>query len=118
MPRSAGGSAAFQDHFEGQSWKNELGIVDLLAWCVRQVQVHHFFSWIISYSANVFDLNQSVMYEKLWHLIIPPLMTIMDDFEVYYKVRGVQIVSEMLRQVPAGILRRTGVDGLLFTVCS
>ena len=59
---------------------------------------------------------QTEMYEKLWHLIIPPLMTVMDDYEVRFKLLGVQIVSEMLRKAPADTLRRTGVDGLLFTV--
>ncbi len=56
------------------------------------------------------------MYERLWHLVIPPVMTLLDDYEVKYKLQGVKVVSEMLKNVPAEILRRTGIDGLLFTV--
>lgn len=62
--------------------------------------------------------QQSGMYDRLWPLIIPPLMTVLDDYEVHYKLLGVQIVSEMLQKAPAEILRRTGVDDLLFTVSS
>ncbi|KAI0699846.1 hypothetical protein BC835DRAFT_1267219 [Cytidiella melzeri] len=95
MPRSSGGIAGYQDHFENQSWKQDLGTVDILLWCVRH--------------------TEGPMFERLWHLIIPPIMTLLDDFEVTYKLRGVEIVSEMLKKVPAEILRRTGIDGLLFT---
>ena len=56
------------------------------------------------------------MYERLWHLIIPPIMTLLDDYEVSYKLLGVQAVAKMLENVPAEILRRSGVDELLFTV--
>ncbi|KAG5353722.1 hypothetical protein C0989_003148 [Termitomyces sp. Mn162] len=52
-------------------------------------------------------------YETLWHLVIPPVMALLDDFEAHNKLRGVGIVSEMLREVPSQLLRRTGVDGLI-----
>ncbi len=40
-------------------------------------------------------------------------MTLLDDYETEYKLQGVIIVEEMLRRVPKGLLKRTGVDGLL-----
>lgn len=43
-------------------------------------------------------------------------MTIVDDFQALYKLRGVRIVSELLGKAPTDLLRRTGVDGLLFAV--
>lgn len=43
-------------------------------------------------------------------------MTLLDDYEAPYKLRGIKIVSDMLERVPVDILRRTGIDGLLFTV--
>lgn len=43
-------------------------------------------------------------------------MTYLDDFEAPYKLRGVQLVSDLLPRVPPELLKRTGVDGLLFTV--
>lgn len=45
-------------------------------------------------------------------------MTLLDDYETLYRLRGVQVVSEMIERVPADLLRRTGVDGLLFSVGS
>jgi hypothetical protein len=43
-------------------------------------------------------------------------MTLLDDYEARYKLKGVEIVSEMLRNVPKEILKRSGVDGLIRTV--
>ena len=45
-------------------------------------------------------------------------MTLLDDYEVKFKLQGVELVSEMLKNVPAELLRRTGIDGLLFAVSS
>lgn len=59
---------------------------------------------------------QNTVYERLWHLIIPPVMTLLDDYEVRYKLPGVRIISEMLDRVPPELLRRTGMDGLIFSV--
>ncbi|KAH9938718.1 uncharacterized protein B0H18DRAFT_1081270 [Fomitopsis serialis] len=95
LPRAAGGPDAVLDHFDGQTWKDRPGMIDLLAWCVRHCE--------------------SVAYEKLWHLLIPPVMTLLDDYETFYRLRGVNVASDMIQRVPADLLRRTGVDGLLFT---
>lgn len=54
----------------------------------------------------------------MWHLIIPPVMTLLDDFEAKYKLQGVFEVQEMLQRVPKDLLKRTGVDGLLRQVCA
>lgn len=43
-------------------------------------------------------------------------MTFLDDFEAFYKLQGVRLVSDLLFRVPPELLKRTGVDGLLFTV--
>lgn len=43
-------------------------------------------------------------------------MTFLDDYQVPFKIRGVNLVSDLLTRVPPELLLRTGVDGLLFTV--
>jgi hypothetical protein len=63
------------------------------------------------------DSIQSADWERLWHLVIPPVMTLLDDYEVVYKLRGITIISKMLKTVPPDLLRRTGVDDLIFSVC-
>jgi hypothetical protein len=60
--------------------------------------------------------NQSSAYEAVWHLVIPPIMALLDDYEARYKLLGVQITSAMLERVPSTVLKRTGVDSLLFAV--
>jgi Tti2 family len=71
--------------------------------------------WILSVKSYYFD--QALAYEGLWHLIIPPVMTLLDDYEAPYKIHGIKIVSELFHRVPIDLLKRTGIDGLLFTVC-
>jgi hypothetical protein len=60
--------------------------------------------------------DQTVAYEGLWHLVIPPVMTLLDDYEAPYKIHGIKVVSELLQRAPIDLLKRTGIDGLLFTV--
>jgi len=55
-------------------------------------------------------------YENMWHLVIPPIMTLLDDYEVKNKLRGVRIVREFLRHVPGDLLKRTGLDKLISSV--
>jgi Tti2 family len=55
-------------------------------------------------------------YEDVWHLVIPPTMIFLDDYESYYKLKGLIVVSELLEHVPPESLKRTGVDGLLVSV--
>jgi Tti2 family len=61
-------------------------------------------------------LIQGVDYERLWHLMIPPILTFLDDYEAPYKLLGVRMVSEMFKTVPKDLLKRTGIDGLLLSV--
>ncbi|KAF9498275.1 hypothetical protein BDN71DRAFT_1481305 [Pleurotus eryngii] len=95
LPRPAGGPLASSDYYESQSWKDHPGAPNLVSWCVRHIPNDY--------------------WDELWHLIIPPIMSLLDDYEAKYKVQGAKIVSEMLRIVPRTVLKRTGIDGLLNT---
>jgi hypothetical protein len=44
------------------------------------------------------------------------MMTLLDDFETRYKLLGLQVVNVMLQRIPKDLLKRTGVDSLLFLV--
>ena len=52
----------------------------------------------------------------MWHLLIPPIMLMLDDYEVQYKIQGVKLVSQLSKTVPPELLKRTGVDALLLAV--
>ncbi|KZT20671.1 hypothetical protein NEOLEDRAFT_1075293 [Neolentinus lepideus HHB14362 ss-1] len=93
LPRPVGTQDFY--YYEGQVWKRHLGIENLLAWSVRNIPKD--------------------AYERLWHLILPPMMTLLDDYEAPYKLRGIRVVSHFLARAPPYLLQRTGVDGLLFS---
>ncbi|KAF8963411.1 hypothetical protein BDZ97DRAFT_1919843 [Flammula alnicola] len=93
LARAAGGPMAMQDYYDGQTWKQYLGVGKVVLWCVRYAEEE--------------------AYENTWHLVIPPVMTLLDDYEARFKLQGVLVVQEMLRHVPRDLLKRTGVSGLL-----
>ena len=113
LARSAGGDAGFQDHYEGQVWKQRPGIANVLDWCIVHIKVG---SVCRISSCCLSRMVQSTVYEKLWHLVIPPVMTLLDDYEVKYKLQGVRLASHLLENAPGELLRRTGIDGLLYQV--
>lgn len=93
LPRTAGGYAAAQDAYEGQMWKAYPGIGNVIIWCVRRIDTD--------------------AYERLWYLVVPPMMTLLDDFEARYKLLGIQVVNAMLEHVPLSLLNRTGISELI-----
>ncbi|KAF8632025.1 hypothetical protein AX17_004968 [Amanita inopinata Kibby_2008] len=92
LPRSAGGPLASQDFYESQRWKEYPAIGNVILWCVKHTERDY--------------------YETIWHLLIPPIMTMLDDYEAKYKLSGVKIVREVMKTVPGTLLKRTGIDGL------
>src|ERR1700723_466335 len=48
LPQTAGGPMGTQDYYEGQVWKRHPGAPNLVSWCVRNTQVHQYYSWILS----------------------------------------------------------------------
>lgn len=110
LPRAAGGPMATQDYYEGQTWKMHPAAPNVISWCVSHIEV--FFLAVLQGKWLKMEL-QSEVYENLWHLIIPPVMTLVDDYEIPYRIRGICIVSKMLECVPQGLLIRTGIGSLL-----
>ncbi|KAG1861688.1 hypothetical protein F4604DRAFT_2033222 [Suillus subluteus] len=57
-----------QDAYEGQVWKTRIGTGNVLGWCLRNIEAS--------------------TYESVWHLILPPVMTYLDDFEATLQTAG------------------------------
>ena len=60
---------------------------------------------------------QKDAYENVWHLVVPPLMALLDDYEARHKLQGVVIVQEMLLHAPKDVLKRTGIGALFKQAC-
>ncbi|KAF9268321.1 hypothetical protein L218DRAFT_608770 [Marasmius fiardii PR-910] len=93
LQRPAGGFMGSQDFYESQDWKDNVRLPSLVYWCVRHMKESD--------------------YSHLWHLVIPPIMTMLDDYQVPYKLKGVAIASELLERAPQDLLKKTGIDGLI-----
>jgi tRNA nucleotidyltransferase/poly(A) polymerase len=72
-------------------WKGEREAyaLDLLRWCVKALD------------------GRTV--EEVWPQIIPPLLTLVDDWEANYKTLGVELVNQLLEVTPPSLLERTGL---------
>ncbi|KAK0253258.1 hypothetical protein B0A54_11380 [Friedmanniomyces endolithicus] len=49
------------------------------------------------------------LVEEVWHLIVPPLLTLLDDWEVKYKQTGAELLNILLQATPSSLLERTGL---------
>lgn len=52
---------------------------------------------------------QAALVEENWPLIIPPLLTIIDDESTEYKAKGCELMTLLLRITPSSTLSRTGL---------
>ncbi|KAF2148911.1 poly A polymerase C-terminal region-like protein [Myriangium duriaei CBS 260.36] len=71
-------------------------------WKKKEHQALELLVWIIK---NLDD--ESV--ERNWHLLIPPLLSIVDDQEVVFKARGCELITLLLQKTPSNLLAKTGL---------
>ena len=112
--------------FQDQAWKTDrLDCVEILTWIVLQVKVG------ISAPAPRLHLDdadrcdaypswrdiQHPDFGPIQHMIFPPLLTLLEDWEPPYKQRGVQLLRHVIveNSAPADV-RRTGLGELFFEV--
>lgn len=48
--------------------------------------------------------------ETNWPLLVPPLLSILDDTDTQYKVQGCRLISTLLDRTPPALLTRTGLS--------
>ncbi|KAL8833788.1 MAG: hypothetical protein Q9170_004081 [Blastenia crenularia] len=77
-------------------------------WKFQSPHIVTIFHWILS------QLDAALV-EAHWPLIIPPLLTILDDVSVTYKVKGCELLSLLLDVVPLSLLERSGLGEIFDT---
>jgi len=55
------------------------------------------------------NVTQAALVEENWSLIIPPLLTIIDDESTDYKAKGCELMTILLKNTPSSTLSRTGM---------
>jgi hypothetical protein len=93
LPRPAGGANSAADMYDHQAWKTNLGIANILRYCIESMEVSEL--------------------EQRWPLLVPPIMTISDDREAKWRMRILPCISSLIEKAPADLLRRTGLQDLL-----
>lgn len=58
-------------------------------------------------------LVQENDWEMLWPLVIPPIMTMLDDHEMKGRLPGIAVAEALVNGVPTTLLRHTGVGELI-----
>ncbi|KAL1915272.1 uncharacterized protein VTP21DRAFT_7548 [Calcarisporiella thermophila] len=83
------------DLYEKQPWKTDrVETVSIMETCVL--------------AAKQFDV------ESAFFLLIPPLLTLIDDYDIQYKILGVRMFSHVLSNVSASKLTASGLDGVFY----
>jgi tRNA nucleotidyltransferase (CCA-adding enzyme) len=71
-------------------------------WKFQDVWVVTVYQWVLS------RLEESLI-ESQWPLLIPPLLTILDDELTANKIRGCELLRTFLSLTPSALLQRTGL---------
>jgi hypothetical protein len=95
---------------ENASWdRKRSSLVCAANRCTHMIPAHPWPSLSLS-------SRQTDAYERLWYLVVPPVMTLLDDFEAQYKLLGIQVVNAVLEHAPFPLLIRTGISELILAV--
>lgn len=71
-------------------------------WKKKEHQALEILRWVIR---NI----DSDSVEQHWHLLVPPLLSMVDDHQVFFKARGCELVTLLLRKTPTSLLAKTGL---------
>jgi tRNA nucleotidyltransferase (CCA-adding enzyme) len=52
--------------------------------------------------------------EVNWPLVIPPILTLIDDYSPEYKAKGCELLAILLRVTPPALLARTGLGEVFY----
>lgn len=66
---------------------------------------HHVLG-LLRWSTSTLD---SATTERFWPLVIPPTLALVDDWEIKYKILGVQCLGQVLAVTSSSMLQRTGL---------
>lgn len=73
---------------------------------------------VFSWAVCRLDLDEMTI-QRIWHLLIPPLLTIVDDYEPRYKRRGITVCYELLSNQPfIAMMIKSGLDGVFYDAIS
>lgn len=105
----------YEESEELETWRKAMGMSNVIYTVVLSLEVyHHSYRFRSACKTDRLWWLQKQEIEEWWHLILPPLLTFLDDFDARNKLTGTYILSTLLAKVDANLLRRTGV-GLIFT---
>lgn len=82
------------DDSVNKHWKSEreASALDLLRWCVSALDGR--------------------LVEQVWPMVVPPCLTLIDDWEAKYKTLGVQLLAGVLTVTPTSLLAKTGLGNV------
>ncbi|RUS32623.1 hypothetical protein BC938DRAFT_474862 [Jimgerdemannia flammicorona] len=96
--------------YETQPWKerrqgDEWDAVEVLNWCVLDTR---------SQSHHITSHFKKPDLEPLLPLLVPPILTLIDDWEVKYKTTGVVLLRHTLRNINPTHLSKMGLGDVFF----
>ncbi|KAI8580489.1 hypothetical protein K450DRAFT_237277 [Umbelopsis ramanniana AG] len=84
------------DFHENQTWKqievSGFSAIDVIEWIIERASAEQL--------------------QPVYHMVAPPILIVLDDYESNYKLRGVQLIQAVLRKVEPVTLRRSGLGNV------
>ncbi|KAL8633794.1 hypothetical protein Q9189_000530 [Teloschistes chrysophthalmus] len=94
--------STFPDNSNGSTQTTSNMDTTTKPWKYTSPHIVTVFQWILSHMTTS-------MISSHWPLIIPPLLTILDDISIAYKIHGCHLLRLLLAVAPASLLERSGL---------
>jgi hypothetical protein len=94
------------------AWKREQGLPDIILWTLMAIEVNT----VALYFLYLIEAIQDRDWDTIWPLLIPPILTYLDDWEAIYRLHGIALARKLIEKVPKDLLIRTGVNQLIKSV--
>lgn len=109
LARPRGGDL-FVDHFGSAAWKGNAHVEQAGNRSTGAIGCWRVYQYLL----GILEKNE---LEQIWHLLVPPLMAMLDDHEVRYRKEGIESLRIFLEKADARLLKKTGLDELVQKVC-
>ncbi|KAH0547627.1 hypothetical protein FGG08_000116 [Glutinoglossum americanum] len=96
---------------EAKPWKfSKIYCVTVFRWVLLNFEVRV----LSDYSKSCLNLSQKPLVEANWPLVIPPILTLIDDDLPEYKSKGCELLTILLKATSSALLGRTGLGEVFY----
>lgn len=104
------------DDGDRRGWRGQPGLGNVINVIISAIEVSEIDLCLEHMAAYASSYLQPQETEDLWHLLLPPLLAYLDDWDPPQKFVGVHLLDALLPKIDRSLLTRTGVGKIFEAV--